>query len=54
MITTEKEIRNNAFYHEICIFRLLKDIGLLTQKEYAGIVKIAAEGYNANLKTNMP
>lgn len=52
-MTTEKEIRNNAFYHEVCILRLLRDIGMLTQKEYAGIVKIAAEDYNANLKTNM-
>ena len=52
-MTTEKEIRNNAFYHEICILRLLRDIGMLTQKEYVGIVKIAAEDYNANLKTNM-
>ena len=50
---TKKEIRNNAFYHEVCILRLLRDIGMLTQKEYAGIVKIAAEDYNADLKTNM-
>ena len=52
-MTTEKEIRNNAFYQEICILRLLRNIGMLTQKEFADIVKIAAEDYNANLRTNM-
>ena len=52
-MTTEKEIRNSAFYHEVCILRLLWDIGMLTQKEFSGIVKIAAEDCNANLRINM-
>ena len=52
-MTTEKEIRNSAFYHEVCILRLLRDIGMLTQKEFAGIVNIAAKDCNANLRINM-
>lgn len=52
-MTTKKEIRNNAFYHEICLLRLLRDIGMLTQKEFEGVVKIAAEDYKASIKINM-
>lgn len=46
------EIKNNAFYHEICLLRILAEMGYLDNKAVEGILQIAAEDYNATLITD--
>lgn len=41
--------KNNAFFYEVCMLNFLVRIGCLTEKEKVGIMKIAAEDYNATL-----
>ena len=48
-MTMEEENKNCAFYYEICLLKLLEKMGLITKKECGGIVKIAAEDYNADV-----
>lgn len=49
MIAYEKEKSNNAFYYEVCMLKLLDDMGYLNEKDLNGIVKIASEDYQASL-----
>lgn len=49
MIAYEKEKSNNAFYYEVCMLKLLADMGYLNEKDLNGIVKIASEDYGASL-----
>lgn len=49
MIAYEKEKSNNAFYYEVCMLKLLADMGYLNEKDLTGIVKIASEDYGASL-----
>lgn len=43
------EIKNNAFYHEICLLRILAEMGYLDNKSVEEITKIAAEDYKATI-----
>ena len=45
----EKAKADNAFYYEICLLRLLGQMGYLDEKALCGIVKIAAEDYGSSL-----
>lgn len=49
MIFSEKAKSNSAFYYEVCMLRLLSDMGYLNEKDLTGIVKIASEDYQASL-----
>lgn len=49
MIAYEKEKSNNAFYYEVCMLKLLADMGYFNEKDLNGIVKIASEDYQASL-----
>lgn len=49
MIAYEKEKSNSAFYYEVCMLRLLSDMGYLNEKDLKGIVKIASDDYGASL-----
>ncbi|MGN0498389.1 MAG: hypothetical protein ACI4F6_04955 [Acutalibacteraceae bacterium] len=49
MITAEKEKADSAYYHEVCLLRLLGQMGYLDQKALNGIAQIAAEDYGATL-----
>lgn len=51
-LINDKQSCNNAYYYEICILRLLKQIGCIGEKELDGISKIAAEDYKATLLLN--
>lgn len=49
MIITEKETKNNAYYKEICILKLLARMGYISESDLPGIMKIAEEDYGASL-----
>lgn len=49
MIAYKKEKSNSAFYYEVCMLRLLADMGYLNENDLNGIVKIASEDYKASL-----
>ncbi len=49
MIAYKKEKSNSAFYYEVCMLRLLADMGYLNEKDLNGIIKIASEDYKASL-----
>lgn len=49
MIIAEKPKADNAFYHEICLLRLLGQMGYLDGKALNGIAQIAAEDYGSSL-----
>ncbi len=49
MIFSEKAKSNSAFYYEVCMLRLLSDMGYLNEKDLKGIVKIASDDYGASL-----
>ena len=45
-----QELTNDAaFYWSVCILRRLRDMGLLTQKEYEKIRDISAEHYDTKI-----
>lgn len=47
MVNQQKN--NSALYYEFCILRILLKNGIINQKAFDGIVKIAAEDYGATL-----
>lgn len=49
MITAEKEKADSAFYYEVCLLRLLREMGYLDEKALDGIVQIAAKDYGTSL-----
>lgn len=49
MIISEKTKSNSAFYYEVCMLKLLSDMGYLNEKDLKGIVKIASDDYGASL-----
>ena len=49
MIFSEKAKSNNAFYYEVCMLKLLSDMGYLNEKDLNAIIKIALEDYGASL-----
>lgn len=49
MIVSEKPKSNSAFYYEVCILKLLSDMGYLNEKGLNGLIKIASEDYGASL-----
>ena len=48
MITAEKQKADSAFYYEVCLLRLLGEMGYLDEKALDGIVLIAAEDYGTS------
>lgn len=51
-LVNEKQSCNNAYYFEICILRLLNQMGCISEKELDDISQIAAEDYGATLLLN--
>lgn len=51
-LVNEKQSCNNAYYFEICILRLLKQMGCISEKELESISEIAAEDYGNTLLLN--
>lgn len=49
MIISEKTKSNSAFYYEVCMLKLLSDMGYLNEKNLNGIIKIASDDYGASL-----
>ncbi len=49
MIFSEKAESNSAFYYELCMLKLLFDMGYLNEKDIKGIVKIASADYESTL-----
>lgn len=49
MIISEKAKSNNAFYYEVCMLKLLSDMGYLNEKDLNAIIKIASDDYGASL-----
>lgn len=49
MIFSEKAKSNSAFYYEVCMLKLLSDMGYLNEKDLNAIIKIASEDYEASL-----
>lgn len=49
MIFSEKAESNSAFYYELCMLKLLSDMGYLNEKDLNAIIKIASEDYGASL-----
>ncbi len=49
MIITEKETKNNSFYREVCMLKLLAHMGFISESDLPGIIKIAKEDYGASL-----
>lgn len=49
MIVSEKTKSNSAFYYEVCMLKLLSDMGYLNEKDLNAIIKIASEDYGASL-----
>lgn len=49
MIFSEKAKSNSAFYYEVCMLKLLSDMGYLNEKDLNAIIKIASEDYGASL-----
>lgn len=49
MIAYKKEKSNSAFYYEVCMLRLLADMGYLNEKDLNAIIKIASDDYGASL-----
>ena len=45
-----QELTNDtAFYWSVCVLRRLRDMGMLTQKEYEKIKNISAEHYGTKI-----
>lgn len=44
-----EKAKNSAYFYEACILNLLARMGYLTEKERIGIIKIAAEDYEATI-----
>ena len=51
-MTKENQSVNSAFYQEVCILRLLAQMGYLDEHALRGIVQIAAEDSGATLILN--
>lgn len=51
-LVNEKQSCNNAYYFEVCILHVLKQMGCISEKEFNGISQIAAEDYGATLLLN--
>lgn len=49
MIIKDKETKNNVFYKEVCMLRLLARMGYISEADLPGIIKIAEEDYGASL-----
>lgn len=49
MIFSEKAKSNSAFYYEVCMLKLLFDMGYLNEKDLNGIIKIASVDYESSL-----
>lgn len=49
MIISEKTKSNSAFYYEVCMLKILSDMGYLNEKDLNGIIKIASDDYGASL-----
>ena len=49
MIFPEKAKSYSAFYYEVCMLKLLSDMGYLNEKDLNAINKIASEDYGASL-----
>lgn len=49
MIDYEKAKSNSAFYYEVCMLRLLYNMGYLNEQDLNGIIKIASDDYGASL-----
>lgn len=49
MNISEKTKSNSAFYYEVCMLKILSDMGYLNEKDLNGIIKIASEDYGASL-----
>lgn len=49
MIVSEKTKSNSAFYYEVCMLKLLSDMGYLNEKDLNAIIRIASEDYGASL-----
>lgn len=49
MIISEKAKSNSAFYYEVCMLKLLSDMGYLNEKDLNAIIKIASDDYGASL-----
>ncbi len=45
----EKTRADSALYYEICLLRILAQMGYLDAKALTGIIQIAAEDYGADL-----
>lgn len=45
----EKQKTDSAFYHEVCLLRLLARMGYLDDQTLRGVVEIAAEDYGSPL-----
>lgn len=49
MIISENKKKDNAFYYEVCMLRILAGMGYLNDADLKGIVQIAAEDYGSSL-----
>lgn len=49
MNISEKTKSNSAFYYEVCMLKILSDMGYLNEKDLNGIIKIASDDYGASL-----
>lgn len=49
MNVSENTKSSSAFYYEVCMLKLLFDMGFLNEKELNGIVKIASDDYGSSL-----
>lgn len=49
MITTEKKNLDSAFYYEVCVLRILEQMGYLDHEALTSITLIAAEDYGSNI-----
>ena len=48
-MNSDQMTKDAAFYWSVCILRRLRDMGLITQKEYEKIKDISAEHYGTKL-----
>lgn len=49
MNISEKTKSNSAFYYEVCMLKILSDMGYLNEKDLNGIIKIASDDYGVSL-----
>ncbi len=51
MSCTEKtKSSDSAFYYEVCMLKMLQKMGLISQKEFDGILKTAEEDYHSDIQ----